>query len=305
MKKIILLFLAILPIVLLVVIAFAGQILSLYNHIPVESVQFVDRMNNPYTNEYVFAINQKSTKATRIMIYPELATNKNVKYSSSDEKICTVDENGVIAGLHYGTATVMVKTDDGGKIATLNVVVKADVPYDVTLSEEKLDMTVGGIHQLTAVVDAPVAVIKDVTYESSDPSVVEVDATGKLTAKAPGTAIVTVVTVSGELTDTCEVTVTEGELPIYFDFSGNDAVRFINGYYVLSTDSLNMREYLRTSAEIAPEDVTISLYSGSAASLSGDVLTFTKTNGIVTLRVYATEGDKTVGLIEISVIYSP
>ncbi len=305
MKKIILLILAILPIVLLVVIAFAGQILSLYNHIPVESVQFVDRLNNPYTSEYVFAINQGSTKSTSIMIYPELASNKRVRYTSSDESICTIDKDGVITGVHYGSTTIIVKTDDGNKVAMLNVVVKADVPYDVSLTEKQLDMTVGEIHQLTAIVDAPVAVIKDVIFESSDTSVVTVDATGKLTANAPGSATVTVVTVSGELTDTCEITVKEGELPITFDFTDNDDVRYINGYYVFSVDSINMRNYIRTGAGIDVEDVVITLHSGSAATISGDTLTFTKTNGIVTLRAYASKDGTVVGLVEINVIYSP
>ena len=54
MKKTILLILAVLPIVLLVVIAFAGQILSIYQHIPVERVEFVDRFNSAYTDQHVF-----------------------------------------------------------------------------------------------------------------------------------------------------------------------------------------------------------------------------------------------------------
>ena len=78
---------AILPIVLLVVIAFAGQILSLYQHIPVERVEFVDRLNNPYTSEHVFAVNQGSTKDTKVAIYPELSSNKKVTYKSNDESI--------------------------------------------------------------------------------------------------------------------------------------------------------------------------------------------------------------------------
>ena len=60
MKKTIILILALLPIVLLVVIAFAGQILSIYQHIPVEKVEFVDRFNNAYTDEHVFTLNQMS-----------------------------------------------------------------------------------------------------------------------------------------------------------------------------------------------------------------------------------------------------
>ena len=96
MKKTILLILAILPIVLLVVIAFAGQILSIYQHIPVERVAFVDRYNNEYKDNHTFTLEQGDSKATTIAIYPELASNKKVTYQSSNEAICTIDDKGVI-----------------------------------------------------------------------------------------------------------------------------------------------------------------------------------------------------------------
>ena len=285
MKKTIILILAVLPIVLLVVIAFAGRILAVYQHIPVERVEFVDRFNNPYTDEFTFTIEQGSTKETAIAIYPTLASNQNVTYKSNDESICTIDSDGVITGVHFGETIVLVTTEDGGKIAKMNVKVKADVPYSVTLSHHELTMAVGTTFKLDKTVDAPVAVDKNVFYVSSDPSIVMVDDNGKLTAIAEGTATITVTTVSGGLTDSCVVTVEEQELPICFDFEGVEGMEYVDGIYRMASDTIDLKAYLKVGEGININDVIIYRAGGNSATLENGVLTFTKT-GIVTIRAY-------------------
>ncbi len=56
-------------------------------------------------------------------ITPESATNKQVTWKSSDEKIVTVDNAGVVTAIANGTASITVSTEDGNKIATCEVVV--------------------------------------------------------------------------------------------------------------------------------------------------------------------------------------
>lgn len=288
MKKTIILILAVLPIILLVVIAFAGQILSLYSYIPVERVEFVDRLQNAYTDQHTFTLAMGATKETAILIYPELSSNKEVTYKSSDESICTIDENGVITGVKYGTTTVKVTTKDGNKSATLNVRVRADIPIGVTLSHHELSMIKGAIFQLEAVVEAPVAVDKTVRYESSDTNVIRVNASGMLTAINPGTATITVTTESGEKTDTCTVTVVEGVLPISFDFEGVTGITYVNGVYEVSHKTINLRNYLKVIGEINKDEVEIKIQSGTGATLSeAGVITFEGTYRLITVRAEA------------------
>ena len=123
MKKTIILILAVLPIFLVITIAVAGKILSFYQYIPVERVQFIDILNNPYEADDLFELNMGDKKSTLIRIFPELASNKEVTYKSSDENVCTVDQQGNILGVHYGSAQVTVTTRDSNKVATLNVLV--------------------------------------------------------------------------------------------------------------------------------------------------------------------------------------
>ena len=57
-------------------------------------------------------------------IQPNNASNKTLNWTSSDENIATVDENGVITGVSAGTTTIVVTTDDGGKTASCLVKVR-------------------------------------------------------------------------------------------------------------------------------------------------------------------------------------
>jgi hypothetical protein len=57
-------------------------------------------------------------------VLPENATNKNVTWSSSDDEIATVDDDGVVTAVSAGTATITVTTEDGDFTATCDVTVE-------------------------------------------------------------------------------------------------------------------------------------------------------------------------------------
>ena len=56
-------------------------------------------------------------------VEPGNATNKNVTWSSSDETIATVDNNGTVTAVGAGEATITVTTEDGTFTATCKVTV--------------------------------------------------------------------------------------------------------------------------------------------------------------------------------------
>ena len=148
-------------------------------------------------------------------ITPENATEKTLIWSSSDEKVATVDENGKVSAVAEGTATITVKTKDGEKTATCEVTVKTKVVAvtDVTLDKSSLELTEGDSEFLTATVAPDNASNKSVTWESDKTSVATVDENGKVTAIGAGTATITVKTKDGEKTATCEVTVKAKPVP--------------------------------------------------------------------------------------------
>ena len=142
-------------------------------------------------------------------VNPENATNKNISWSSSNTSVATVN-NGTIKALKAGTATITVKTDDGGKTATCEVTVNAKVysVESISLDKTSYKMIEGEEITLIATVNPENATNKNISWGSSNTAVASVD-NGKVTALKVGTTIITVKTEDGNKTATCEVTVRE------------------------------------------------------------------------------------------------
>ncbi len=82
-----------------------------------------------------------NTEVLSATITPADATNQNVTWSSSDEIVATVDENGVVTAVADGTATITVTTADGGYTAQCSVTVTAAVATNLLNFSHQLDET--------------------------------------------------------------------------------------------------------------------------------------------------------------------
>ena len=70
-------------------------------------------------------------------VTPDNASNKNVEWSTSDSNVATVAD-GKVTAIKAGTATITVKTSDGGKTATCTVIVRDGNSYIEHTTEEDL-----------------------------------------------------------------------------------------------------------------------------------------------------------------------
>ena len=137
------------------------------------------------------------TGALTATVAPATATNKAVTWTSSAPAIATVDASGTVKGIAPGTATITVKTADGGKTATCAITVKAAVapPVKVTgITLNHASITVNGDLervQLIATVAPATATDQSLTWTSSDASVASVDGAGLVTIRKKGKATVT------------------------------------------------------------------------------------------------------------------
>ena len=138
-------------------------------------------------------------------VAPEDATNKAVTWSSSDDSIATVVD-GVVTGVAAGNATITVTTVDGSFTATCEITVTTPVT-GVTVSPTSDSIAVSETLTLTATVAPEDATNKAVTWSSSDDLIATVE-DGVVTGVAAGDATITVTTVDGGFTATCEITVT-------------------------------------------------------------------------------------------------
>ncbi|SEK33033.1 Transglutaminase-like superfamily protein [Butyrivibrio sp. ob235] len=141
-------------------------------------------------------------------VFPEWAFNKSIKFKSSNKKIATVNKYGIITGKKPGKCFITCKTRDGGISRKVTVIVKkAKRVRSVKLTKKKLKLTVGSTYTLGVKFNPKKATNKNVTWKSSKPGVVSVDAYGNLVALSPGKAKITVKSEDGNHKATCIVKV--------------------------------------------------------------------------------------------------
>ena len=145
-------------------------------------------------------------------IAPTNATNKTVTWSSSNNSIATVDNNGKVSAIAEGTATITAKSANN-KTATCAVTVRLNeiAVESISLNKTELSMAIGENEVLTATI-TPNNATGTVAWVSLQQSVATVDNNGKVTALATGTTII-IVTAGGK-TATCTVTVQPNEIPV-------------------------------------------------------------------------------------------
>ena len=171
-----------------------------------------------------------SSDQLRATVTPSDAANKAVSWTSSADAVATVDNTGKVIAVKAGSATITVKTADGGKTATCAVTVTAKVipVTGISIGEgATAEVEEGKTVTLTATVQPENATDKTVTWTSSKPEVATVDG-GVVTGVAPGEAVITAK--AGDKTVTCTVTVVEDPTKVtgvWLDKKA--ATRYLNG----------------------------------------------------------------------------
>lgn len=163
---------------------------------------------------------------------PENVTSKVVIWSSSDENIATVADDGTVTAVKAGDVTITAKAAYGKNVtATCDIKVsEAEKPQPtpepepqptpqkvaattITLDKTTANLKEGETVELKATVDPENATDKSVTWTSSDESVATVSKDGKVTAVKAGSVKITATAVSGKnVTAACDITVTQAEV---------------------------------------------------------------------------------------------
>ena len=149
-------------------------------------------------------VEQNKTVTLTATIEPDNATDKTVAWSSSNDKVATV-EGGVVKGIAPGTATITATA--GGKSASCTVTVTSTLTA-ISLSKTEL-IGIPGYSETLTVTYTPsnTTSIKGITWSSSNDKVARVES-GVVTLVAPGTATITATSeANSDITATCDVTV--------------------------------------------------------------------------------------------------
>ena len=158
----------------------------------------------------VLAVQKGKTVNIKATVKPKNASNKKLKYKTSNKKIATVNSKGKVKGIKNGTVTITVTAADGSKKkATCKVGVYTAKIKKATVSPSKKTLNVGKTVTLKTKIKSPSkGAVNLFTWTSSNKKVASVDAKGKVKALKAGTATITGTAADGSKKKvTCKITV--------------------------------------------------------------------------------------------------
>ena len=210
------------------------------------------------------------------IVYSPATAYSVCTYTSGDPSVATVDPvTGVITGVKAGTVAITAKPQKG--TAGVCTVVVCPAPTSVSLSQSSYEIAQGMSMTLVPILSPGSA--GHCSFESSDPSVVSVDANGVLKGVKAGTATVKVTTYNG-FPISCSVTVTPAPASLRYDFT---KITMLKG------DSIQIPEPTAydVNGNVCPSTYTYSSSSTRYATVSGSSVKGVKTGTItITAKSY-------------------
>ena len=162
---------------------------------PSVTVQYLAVVYNPVNRITLTAADKNiavgQTAAVTAAVLPEDATVKDVVWSSSDEKIATVDEKGNVTGVKRGNVRITAVAKDGGNARGDFYMVVSQNAEEITLDKQELTLDAGRVAMLKATVLPNDTNEKHVVWSSSDESVATVNAQGRVTGVGRGDCEIT------------------------------------------------------------------------------------------------------------------
>ena len=218
-------------------------------------------------------------------VSPSGAENKTVMWTSSNASVVTVSD-GVVTACKEGKANITATTDDGGKTATCEVLVR---PKQISVTGIKLDltsaeMTEGNELQLNVTIIPENATNKNVTWTTSSSSVASVS-DGKVTALKAGNATIIATSKDGGKTAACEIVVSAKEYAVTSVTLDRTSAELTEGDELTLTATVNPENATN-------KNVTWSSSNPSVATVSNGKVTALKA-GSATIIVSSEDGGKT------------
>ena len=231
------------------------------------------------------SLTEEGSQKLEVTVEPADASNTAVTFTSSDESVATVDDEGNITAVGVGTAIITVTTADGGFTASCEVTITAEpvAVNGVSLEPSTITLKSGESYKLVPKFDPENATNKAVSWRSTDSGVAAVDEEGNVTAKNKGQATILVTTQDGGKTANCQVIV----------------IVPVTGV-TISADNISVEagQSQQLSASVQPSNasdkgVTWSTSDSSVATVDGSGKVTGVKEGSATITVTTKDGGKT------------
>lgn len=189
-----------------------------------------------------------------------------IEWTSSDESIAAVSKDGIITAIGTGVCTICAKASDSGVSAECFVTVEPG-PDALLLSDQEIRLGKGNIIDLFAcgiLRMEPEAALTQLTYKSSNKSIVTVRADGCIKGVKAGKAVITVSAANGI---SCKLRVTVSSYPKSVKLTPSSLRLGIDMTEKLKV-SFNSKAYSRTMfSSDAPEIVSVDPETGVLTAL--------------------------------------
>ena len=220
----------------------------------------------------------EETKSTELVVkvMPEDADMPSLTWTSSNNKVATVDAFGNLTAVGTGTAVITVTNKENSmmKDTILITVEKMNYEFELVLTEDELTMT--DLSSMTIGTQFTPSNVPDktVTWKTSNSSVATVSSNGIITAHKPGQVQITATSTYDNKTATVAIEV----LPVNLTVAIDSVNEMTEGESVELKASVNKN--------VADTSVTWSVVSGKGyGTLTGNVLKGTKAGTIVVKAV--------------------
>lgn len=211
----------------------------------------------------VLATGETATAETSYTYDGETPENAQpeVVYISGDENIATVDENGVITGVAEGETTITATVGELSASRTVSVIIPVE---SLTAEDASLHLADGAAALAYTV--TPEHFTGELTFASTDETIVTVDADGLLTPMAVGDTTVTVTAPNG-LTATAQIRVWSGPKELTLTAAKTEVTKG-NGTQISVTDEQG-NDVAAESLIWASSDETVAQVSGGWVDVTG------------------------------------
>jgi len=135
------------------------------------------------------------TQILTVSVFPANATDQAISWESTDSTVVSVDASGRATSRATGAGVLITAiSHDGGHQSSANATVAVTLPIvpvdGVRVTPQSIQLSaVGETAQLTAIISPANASDKTVIWESTDSTIVTVDAFGLITARAVGAGV--------------------------------------------------------------------------------------------------------------------
>ncbi len=199
MKKLVIFLMIAIPLLIVLIVNFTVDVVIGDVYIAVERIE-LDRTS------IIANVDERTT--IKYAIYPENATNKDIVWSSDNEDVAMVDENGNVSFVGFGNGYITATTADGNKRASCYFYVTDTRVHQVILSAPSNEVNVGKTLQLSATILPAEATNKNITFSSSNPLIATVDSNGLVYGLASGNVTISATSEDGSFVDSVLLAVT-------------------------------------------------------------------------------------------------